>query len=186
MLAGTDGGSKTRRSGAPTQSWRGHGAVSSHRQLRLAPGMETADDIGRMIDPDRSQRRGGKGRSVPFLANHDPMDVVTARFRNPVAARRVQPPFEMVALDHDRAWNLTLCPPLELGPDVDEIRASTNCSVSPTRSEARQPRSRPHQQTMQRRAGCAWSAALRSLRHAPATCARPDPSVERSARLRCR
>jgi len=176
MLAGTDRGSKTPRGGAPTQSWRSHRAGSSDRQLRLAPGLETADHIRRMSHPDRSERCGGKRRSVPFPADHDPMDVVIAGFRNPIATRRVQTPFEMIALDHDRAGNFAVRAPLKLGPDVDEIRAAANRGVRATRPEARQPRSRPDQQAIQRRTGCA-SPALRSLRHPP-TPARPVPSAK--------
>jgi len=67
------------------------------------------------------QRRGGQRRGVPLLTDHDHLQVV-AGDRQPRVAGRVEAPFEVVALDRDRAGDDAGRRALRRWADVDKYR----------------------------------------------------------------
>jgi hypothetical protein len=80
-----------------------------------------------------SQRRG-----VALGAEDDDLQV-SAGLRQARGAGRVEAPLEHVALDDQRAGNLTLLHPLRVRPDVDQQRAGGRSGVGLLRRVALQP-----------------------------------------------
>ena len=70
------------------------------------------------------QAGGGEAGRVPLGAEQDHLDVVIDRLGDPRVARGIEPPFEVVALDHQRAGDLALVAALPPGPCVDQQRAA--------------------------------------------------------------
>jgi hypothetical protein len=70
------------------------------------------------------ETRGRQARRVALGAHDDHLDVAVDGLRDARVARGIEAPFEVVALDQQRAGDLTLRPALPLGPGVDEQRAA--------------------------------------------------------------
>src|SRR5712691_4691896 len=113
-----------------------------HWQHRGPPRLEPADEVRGPAQPDQLQRGRSQRRGIALVTDHDPVDVRVHRFRNPAGARRVQPPFEMVALDDDRPGNLAVGAALELRTGVHQDGAALDRVLRLARLETRQPRSR--------------------------------------------
>src|SRR5437763_17199133 len=83
------------------------------------PRLEPAGDVGGVAKAhvlERGRRQAGR---VPRRAEHHDDLVVIGDLRDPVGARRIEPPFEDVALDDARAGRLALPRALCGGTDVD-------------------------------------------------------------------
>src|SRR5215471_2395479 len=108
---------------ASGQSWPAWLSWCDYRQPSGSPGLEAADYVCCAEQAQGLQGCGGKRGGVPLVAADDPPHVVAGRFGDPGRAGRVAAPFQVVAFDDDGAGYLAVCPPLELGPGVDEDRA---------------------------------------------------------------
>jgi hypothetical protein len=87
--------------------------------------LEAADEIGGPLHPKPTQGGGGQTRAEPFVAHHDHYPV-SAGFVNAVRARRVEPPLQYVAVDNDRAWQVTVALALLDWPDVHDQRTRSH------------------------------------------------------------
>src|SRR6266542_1479678 len=86
------------------------------------PGLDAAGEVGRPAQPEVLQRRRRERRGVPLLAVHHHAQVV-GRDREPGVAGRIEAPFQVVALHHDRARDDAGGGALDSRADVDEDRA---------------------------------------------------------------
>ena len=89
-----------RRAGRSARPRRGRSQPTAAVRLPARPATPRS---GRWPDTERDQRGGRQRGGVALRAHHDPPLARTAAQRQPRRRRRVQPPFEVVALDDHRA-----------------------------------------------------------------------------------
>src|SRR5882672_9131765 len=120
--------------------WRPRRAWRRDRKLRVAPGLESADQIGGAVQPHHLERRRGERRGVAFVAHDDPANVGVHGLGHPAVALGMQPPLEVVALDDNRTGNLAVSAALKLGSRVDQDGAVLDSVPRRLRIETREPR----------------------------------------------
>jgi AcrR family transcriptional regulator len=102
---------------------RGGGTGGGGRQTVGHPGPVTAVNVGGTGQAQILERRGGQAGRVTLHAEHDDPVVIAGYPRQPGVAARIEPPLQVVALDHGRAGNLALLRPLPGRPDIHQERA---------------------------------------------------------------
>src|SRR5436190_4056006 len=120
--------SRSEPSGVPTATTlegRPGGLVDvgagDHREPRRPPGLEAALHVGRALEAELLQRRGGEARLVALVADEDHVPVqVAAERRFAVARRRIEAPLEHVAGYEVRSRDHAVALALELRADVEE------------------------------------------------------------------
>ena len=101
----------------------GPGRRTPHRQTRLRPGDEAAGQIGSIEEAEVLQGRRRQARSIALGAHEDDLLIVSGHLGKPVRTARIEPPLENVAIDDQRARQLTVPTPHLDGSDVDQQRA---------------------------------------------------------------
>jgi hypothetical protein len=128
----------------PTWSWRrinrtGSGRDRGDRQAGGLPRPEPAGQVGGVVQAQILQRRRGQTRAVALRADDDPGDVVVDRLRYARGRGGVQPPLQVVALDHQRIGQLALLGALPARTGVHQDRAGIHQLRGPLRAGAIQP-----------------------------------------------
>jgi AcrR family transcriptional regulator len=99
---------------------RGRGTGGGGRETVRHPGPVAARQVGRLIQAQVVQRRGGQARCKALHAEHDDPVVVPGHPGQPRLAGRIETPLQVVALDHGGAGNLALFRALPGRPDVHQ------------------------------------------------------------------
>jgi hypothetical protein len=73
-------------------------------------------------EPTEGRRR--QARAVALVADENDPQVEPGGFRDPVRARRIEPPLENVPVDHDRAGKLPVALALLGRPDIHDQRSA--------------------------------------------------------------
>lgn len=91
--------------------------------LVFEPGLEAADEIGGSVQAELLELGGGEAGAVALVADDHDVRVVAGDLGNVVVTCRVEPPLEDVAVDHNRARELTVSSSLLDRAGVDDQRA---------------------------------------------------------------
>ena len=87
------------------------------------PGLESADDVGRVDKPELLERGGREAGRITLVAQHDDSSLGTGDRGDPPLRGGGEAPLEHVAVDDDSAGNFTSMRALITRPDVDQERA---------------------------------------------------------------
>src|SRR6185437_4364287 len=98
-----------------------------------------AGHVGGAGQAEVLQRGRREAGGVPLFAEHDRPHVVPGDPGQPRLARGVEPPLQVVPLDHHRAGNLPGGGPLRGGPDIDQRRACLACGERLLRGQPVEP-----------------------------------------------
>jgi hypothetical protein len=91
------------------------------------------------VQPEILQRGGGKAGGVALLTDENDALVVIGHACHPMRAGRVEPPFEHVAVDDDRARKLTVALAQFDGPNVHDEGTRCHFGCEPVRFDANEP-----------------------------------------------
>jgi hypothetical protein len=112
--------------------------------------MEAADHVRGPVQPQFLQGRGGQAGGEAILAEHHDPVVIPTDPGQPGVRARIQTPFQVVALHHDRAGYLAFVSPLRGRPDIDQHSVGAQFGEGLARGHPHQPVPRGRQHLLNR------------------------------------
>jgi AcrR family transcriptional regulator len=152
---------------------RDHGRAVLRRrrgQPRSPPRREAADHVGGTREPELVQSGRGQAGGVSLDADHDEPQVVSGHPGQPRVAAGIEPPLQVVPLDHKRSGDLASGGALAGRPDVDQCCPVTELRERLFSGQASQPSARVCQDFIDR------PRTVRPFRHQS-----PAPSIPATA-----
>ena len=134
------------------------------REARPLPGHEAAVEVGDRGAAHTDQAGRGEAGGVPLLADDHHRSIGILGLGEAVRASGVEAPFEVVALDDQRAGNLAELGPLGRRPDVDQQTAIVVDLLGPVRVHPAQAEARLGQQPVDSAQGAQDGSARYSAR----------------------